>query len=119
MSSKWEFPLQFTNNLPGYGWFKHFLDIHKSILSERLAENIKRSRAEINHESIKKYFEHLKNSLAGVSSNLIINYDETNNTDDPGKAKIITRRGCKHPNSKQMFHYFFDHNIGKFGILWE
>ncbi|CAI6356789.1 unnamed protein product [Macrosiphum euphorbiae] len=85
LSSKWGFP--FTS-----------MDIrHKSILSERLAENIKRSRAEINHESIKKYFEHLKNSLAGVSANLIINYDETNITDDPGKAKIITRRGCKHP----------------------
>jgi len=118
LSSKWGFPFtsmdirllvqqflnkngikekRFTNNLPGYEWFKHFLDRHKSILSERLAENIKRSRAEINHESIKKYFEHLKNSLSGVSENLIINYDETNITDDPGKAKIITRRGCKHP----------------------
>lgn len=35
--------------------------------------------------------------MAGVLPQLIINYDETNMTDDPGKCKVITRRGCKHP----------------------
>jgi len=44
-----------------------------------------------------QYFENLENSLAGVSPQLIINYDETNMTDDPGKVKVVTRRGCKHP----------------------
>lgn len=118
LSSKWGFPftsmdirilvqhflnkngvkeVRFRNNLPGYDWVKNFLNRNKSILSERLAENIKRSRAEINPELIKQYFDNLKNSLAGVSPELIINYDETNMTDDPGKTKIITRRGCKHP----------------------
>ncbi|KAJ8946592.1 hypothetical protein NQ314_008847 [Rhamnusium bicolor] len=27
----------------------------------------------------------------------IINYDETNLNNDPGKRKIITKRGCKYP----------------------
>jgi hypothetical protein len=27
----------------------------------------------------------------------ILNYDETNLTDDPGKYKVICRRGCKYP----------------------
>jgi len=35
-------------------------------LSERLAENIKRSRAEINPHIITQYFDLLENSLAGV-----------------------------------------------------
>lgn len=74
-----------------------FLKRNKSVLSERLAENIKRSRAEINPEFIKQYFDNLKNSLAGIPPELILNYDETNMTDDPGKSKVITRRGCKHP----------------------
>jgi hypothetical protein len=38
-----------------------------------------------------------ENSLARVSPQLIINYDETNMTDDPGKVKFVTRRGCKYP----------------------
>jgi len=36
---------RFKDNLPRYSWVKTFLNRHKSILSGRLAENIKRSRA--------------------------------------------------------------------------
>lgn len=118
LSSKWGFPFtsldirllvqsflnnngvkdpRFNGNLPGYTWAKHFINRHKSVLSERLAENIKRSRAEINPHIITQYFDNLENSLAGVLPQLIINYDETNMTDDPGKCKVITRRGSKHP----------------------
>ncbi|KAF0762881.1 jerky protein-like [Aphis craccivora] len=82
LSSKWGFPFTSMDIRLLVQQFLNKNDRHKSILSERLAENIKRSRAEINYESIKKYFEHLKNSLAGVSANVIINYDETNITDD-------------------------------------
>lgn len=118
LSSKWGFPFtaldirllvqnflnknsvkepRFKNNLPGYDWIKTFLDKNKSILSERLAQNIKRSRTEINPDSINKYFHHLENSLAGISPQLMLNYDETNMTNVPGRAKVVTRRGCKHP----------------------
>lgn len=44
-----------------------------------------------------QYSENLENSLVGVSPQSIINYDETYMTDDPGKVKVVTRRGCKHP----------------------
>lgn len=118
LSSKWGFPFKsmdirllvqsflnkkegkenrFKNNLPGYDWFRHFFNRNKSILSERLTENIKRSKAKVNSECIKIYFDHLKNSLTGVSTHLIINYDEINMVDDPREVNIITRRRCKHP----------------------
>ena len=35
-------------------------------------------------------------SLKGVSAECIVNYDETNIVDDPGKKKVIGRRGAKH-----------------------
>ncbi|XP_039291350.1 uncharacterized protein LOC120353005 [Nilaparvata lugens] len=89
---------RFINNMPGIEWVRGFLIRHKGLLSQRLCQNIKRARAQVSHELIRGYFEELKDSLAGVSPEAIINYDETNLTDDPGRVKIITRRGCKHPD---------------------
>lgn len=34
--------------------------------------------------------------MKDVNSKAILNYDETNFTDDPGKVKVIVRRGAKH-----------------------
>ena len=36
-------------------------------------------------------------TLDGVSACNIINFDETNLTDDPGRKKCVYRRGCKYP----------------------
>jgi len=35
--------------------------------------------------------------LEGITPDCIVNYDETNITDDPGRKKIVARRGCRHP----------------------
>lgn len=35
--------------------------------------------------------------MTDIIPNNIINYDETNLTDDPGRKKIITKRGTKYP----------------------
>lgn len=44
---------------------------------------------------ITKYFEELQISLADVPAANIVNYGETNLADDPGRRKIITKRGTK------------------------
>jgi len=66
--------------MPGKDCADGFLIRHKEQLSIRLCQNIKRVVAI---------------SLAGVPPSNILNYDETNLTDDPGRRKVITKRGCK------------------------
>lgn len=86
---------RFKNNYPGDDWCTSFLN-RCTVLSTRLAENIKRSRAAVSKETVSKYFGNLKESIKDVKADLIINYDETNLTDDPGRAEVIVRRGAKH-----------------------
>lgn len=88
---------RFKNNLPGRDFVFNFLERHKSIISERLCQNIKRARAATSPTIINKYFSELEKSLENVPLGNIINYDETNLSDDPGRHKVITRRGCKYP----------------------
>lgn len=90
---------QFKNNLPGRTWAELFLKRHKNVLSQRFCSNIKRVRAAVDEETIQLYFNHLKKELMGVSPRLIFNYDETNLVDDPGKKKILSKRGCKYPEA--------------------
>lgn len=85
----------FKDNLPGVDWCNYFLDRHKE-LKTRWCENIKRARAAVSREQIGEYFDNLEVSLKDVSPDLIVNYDETNLTDDPGRTKAIVRRGVKH-----------------------
>lgn len=88
---------KFKNNIPGRDWAYSFLRRHKKEISERFCQNIKRSRASVSRNVITEYFEHLENELKDVPPQNIINYDETNLRDDPGKRKVIVRRGCKYP----------------------
>ena len=72
-----------------------FLKRHKDALATRLCQNIKRSRAAVSREIFRSYIANL-GELQGVPPCNIINYDETNLCDDPGKAKTIFKRGCNH-----------------------
>lgn len=54
-------------------------------------------------DTIKEYFIELAKSLNGVSAYNILNYDETNLTDDPGWKKILIKRGCKY--SERVLHH--------------
>ncbi|KAJ8918213.1 hypothetical protein NQ315_014081 [Exocentrus adspersus] len=56
--------------------------------SKRLCENIKSCRAEICPDVISEYLDHLEVTIKDVSVVNIINYAETNLTDDPAKQKI-------------------------------
>lgn len=88
---------RFKDNLPGREWVSSFLKRHKKKLSQRMCQNIKRSRANKPREEYEQYFQHLKETLDGVPSTNIMNFDETNLSDDPGRKKVITKRGTKYP----------------------
>lgn len=94
---------KFKNNLPGEDWVISFLKRHKKQLSSRMSQNIKRARAAVSAQTVNKYFDNLEETLSGVQPCSIVNYDETNLTDDPGNKKIICRRGQKHPEKVNDF----------------
>lgn len=85
----------FVNNKPGETWMEKFLKRNNDQLSKRLSQSIKENRAKIDHDTINKYFEHLSKSLADIPEDAVVNYDETNFTDDPGRTKVVVRRTCK------------------------
>lgn len=88
---------KFKDNLPGRDYVYGFLQRHRDELAIRICQNIKRSRASITPNTINAYFDELTKELEGVPVENIVNYDETNLTDDPGRRKVITRRGTKYP----------------------
>lgn len=59
---------------------------------------IQTARAEVSEAVINAYFNNLEKTLVGISDSCILNYDETNLTEDPGSKKAIVRRGHKHPD---------------------
>lgn len=86
-----------NNNIPGRGWAMNFMMRHKKQLSHRLTSNISSSRAEISKETIDKFLDNFEAVCDGISPDRIINYDETNLTDDPGIIKFFCKRGTKYP----------------------
>lgn len=88
---------QFKNNCPGTDFVVSFLKRHKEVVSSRMCQNIKRSRAAVSPDVINCYFDELEKELKDVPPSNIVNYDETNLCDDPGRKKLIFRRGCKYP----------------------
>ncbi|KAJ4425648.1 hypothetical protein ANN_27844 [Periplaneta americana] len=88
---------KFNNNLPERDFAELFLKRCKDQLSVRMCQNIKRSRAGVTTSAVNEYFDNLENTLAGVPPENIINFDETNLQDDPGKKKVMSKRGVKYP----------------------
>ena len=90
---------RFVGNFPGKRWAESYVQRHNDALSQRFATNIKRARAAINEAVINSYFDNLEKELENIVPENIYNYDETNLVDDPGKKKILAKRGCKYPES--------------------
>ncbi|CAK1594188.1 unnamed protein product [Parnassius mnemosyne] len=88
----------FKNNIPGKDWLASFLSRHQS-LSRRLANNIKRVRAQVSEDVISNFIENIDKELESVPPENIFNYDESNLCDDPGKKTILCRRGTKYPET--------------------
>ena len=77
--------------MPGVDWLNGFAKRHD--LTQRMATNVKTSRAEISSKMISEYFGNLSEALEGVEPSNLINYDKTNVIDDPGAKKVFVRRG--------------------------
>lgn len=92
----------FKDNMPGRDWVKSFLK-RQTDLSVKFANNIKRSRAAIDEKTITDYIDNFSMVTKDVPPENIYNYDETAMSDDPGRSKIICRRGCKYPESAEFF----------------
>lgn len=88
---------RFNNNMPGPDYATRFLKRYKDSISLRLCQNIKKSRAQVSPDTINEYFGELEESLKEIDPKNIVNYDETNLSDDPGRKKIIVKRGTKYP----------------------
>lgn len=94
---------RFQNNIPGADWAYNLLERHKNAYGQRVATNIKRSRAAVSKETLEQFFDNIENVIKNLPSSNIFNYDESNLADDPGKKKCLYRRGVKYPE-KVMNH---------------
>ena len=104
---------KFKDNIPGEDWVSSFMK--RNGLTNRIATNIRRKRAQISKEQLQEYFENIKEELDGVPPSNIWNYDETNLRDDPGARKYVMKRGTKYPerimdSSKVAFSVMFTGN---------
>ena len=81
--------------MPGEDWASSFMRRHKDQIKNRLCQNISKKRAGVGHEAIN--LQELEKSLDGVPPENIINYNETNLTDDPGRWQMIFKRGTHYP----------------------
>ncbi|KAJ8916880.1 hypothetical protein NQ315_013348, partial [Exocentrus adspersus] len=63
--------------MPGEEWFYRFMN---------------RNKAAVSRESIVEYFSNLRETLPDTN---ILNYDETNMSDDPGRVKVLCRKDSK------------------------
>lgn len=58
---------------------------HNISVAQRVSANINKARAE-SRDTITKYVDNLKETVKNVPPQNILNYDETNVNDEPGKA---------------------------------
>ena len=87
----------FKDNLPGNDWARSFLRRHSGTLTTRLCQNIKVARSKVDCNAVSKYFQNLSETLKDVDPAQIVNYDETNLSDDPGAVKFLFKRGTRYP----------------------
>lgn len=71
-----------------------------SLEGPRWLESWDGKRAEI-RKRLRFFFSNLPKSINDVPGDNIVNYDETNFTDEPGTKAILFRKGMKHPKSDE------------------
>ncbi|KAJ8941959.1 hypothetical protein NQ314_010178 [Rhamnusium bicolor] len=94
-------PNKFKNNRPGKKWFRCFLNRHPQ-LSERLTQNLTKSRSEVNEEKLRKWFDEIKDYVKSKKledvfedPKRIFNTDETAFFLSPKGIKCLVRKGDK------------------------
>ena len=86
-----------NDNLPGDDWVRGCLARHDNHIRQKLCQNISKKKAAVDEEVITNYIQELKTTVKDIPPTNIINFDETNLTDDPGKKKMICKRGVRYP----------------------
>ena len=104
---------EFANNISGDDWVANFVGPHG--LTNRVAKNIRRKRAQISKKQLQEYLNNIEQALKDVPTSNIWNYDKTNLRDDPGPRKYVMKRGTKYPekvmdSSKVAFSVMFTGN---------
>jgi hypothetical protein len=79
----------FTQNLPGIDWAYSFIKRNRKQLGHHLATDTDLLRARSGSDDINSYFDNLEVTVDDIPACNVINYRETNVTDDPGKIKVI------------------------------
>ncbi|CAH2094324.1 unnamed protein product [Euphydryas editha] len=102
----------FSNKIPGKWWVRNFLSRNKDALTERAVQNIKKVRAEKTVGEIENYFNNLERTVLDVPPRNILNYDETNLSDNPGSTKCIFKRKVKYPER------ILNHSKGNISIMF-
>lgn len=92
---------KFKFNMPGNDWVQSLLERHKRDISQKVTTNIKRTRANVSRDCIREYFHNLRETLQDIPDSNIFNYDETNLQDDPGKQRMLFRRGTKYSDVEE------------------
>lgn len=92
--------LRFKDNYPSRDWAQRYTKRHPE-LTNRMCQNIKRSKAAVSPAVFHEYFENLKITLQDMNGEFIqpeniFNYDETNLSDDPGTKLCIFKRRVKY-----------------------
>ena len=86
---------EFANNIPGDEWVANFMVRYG--LTNRIATDIRRKRAQISKEALQEYFNNVEQELKDVPASNIQNYDEINLRDHPGTRKYVMKKGAKYP----------------------
>ena len=86
---------RFKDNKPGKDWGYGFLKRHSTRLARRRTVNITPRKGLVEADVVRRFFDRLKLQLSGDGAfppSCILNYDETNLTNDPGNPWLIVRR---------------------------
>lgn len=87
---------QVADNRLGKDWVYGFLERHSDIFSRKLFQKITHRCAATTEETVKQYSDNRRENLEGVPPSNIINYETTNNIDEPKSKGMIFKRGLKH-----------------------
>ena len=88
---------RFKNNMPSKDWVDSSVRRNQEIISHIICLNIKPTRASLSPSTVKGFIFNIAQTLRDIPSSNIMNNDETNLEDDPGKKKVISKRGIKYP----------------------
>lgn len=87
----------FYENIRVEDWKQGGLSRNDLRLAVRMAENNKRCRAAVSLQVVNEYIDNLETLLLNIKPGSVINYDQTNFADYPGRKHVVDKRGPKHP----------------------